>query len=396
LHAKIASFMCIRLFLLTLYSIIALNESFIFLDALASSPSFPRQEIRDNPFDLIDVTTQEEITAGGKQSIDTRGVNYFSDGDVLNATIWLNSPFNEIPDTDINTASYGMYIDSDSDKDTGWQGVDYQVEIQWNNKMKTWIKIIVEYSSQGYSRYLDVKENYTGFFDKHGANYVLLPLDLDVLTSPSKYRVIFYAQEIRDSTQKVDFTNWVNIPPPEFTVSTSPNYLSLRPGEEEYIELKINSTTGFEPTVMLFAKNRTNGLELEFGSNQLNVPSYGMVTLPLQIRLSESVRPGQYTTLVFANGSFQSESIESLMETGSPAQDIFTIPRKSENLTKYASLIITIQEPLTFEEKLSNFWSVYGSPMNFVYGIAAGIAPWIYLTIKKRFSKNKKGVYAGS
>lgn len=52
-------------------------------------------------------------------SIDIRGVNYFSDEKALNATIWLNSPFNKTVVDYLDTVSYGMYIDSDSSKEPG-------------------------------------------------------------------------------------------------------------------------------------------------------------------------------------------------------------------------------------------------------------------------------------
>ncbi len=375
--------------------IMSLVDSFIFSDASlapSSSPSsFARQEIRDSPFDLIDMSTQE-ITSEGNHSIDIRGVNYYSDGKTLNATIWLNSSFNKTIVDDADTVSYGMYIDTDSNKETGWQGVDYQMEIQWNNEMQTWIKIIVEYSSQGYSRYLDIIQNQTDFVDELNANYVLLSLDLEVLTSPIKYETIFYAQVTKDSIQKIDFTNWVHIPPPDFTISTSPNHISLRPGEKENIELKINSTTGFEPKVNLYSENRTNGIELKFTPSELSMPSYGTVASPSQVRVPTNASPGQYTIFAFANGTFESESVESLMENDPNVEDTIAIPTSSENLTESAGLTVTVQEPLTFEEKLTSFWSSYGDPMNFVYGIAAGLAPWAYVILKKKFSKNKRSL----
>jgi hypothetical protein len=38
-----------------------------------------------------------------------------------------------------------LLIDADSNQETGKEGVDYQVQIQWSNETQTWNKIIIEY-----------------------------------------------------------------------------------------------------------------------------------------------------------------------------------------------------------------------------------------------------------
>ena len=60
---------------------------------VALSPSFPREEIRDRPFDWRDIDKQEG-TLEGSPYTDIRRVNYVSDGRYLNATLWLRGVMN--------------------------------------------------------------------------------------------------------------------------------------------------------------------------------------------------------------------------------------------------------------------------------------------------------------
>ena len=115
----------------------------------------------------------------------------------------------------------------------------------------------------------------------------------------------------------MDFTNWVHIPTPEFVINSRPNTIDLRPGEEKTFVVNVNSTTGFEPLVRLSAINLT-GIELKFQHNQLHLPSYGLQTVPLQIKVSENATARPYLLHLFANATFPSES---LINSPSSAED---------------------------------------------------------------------------
>jgi hypothetical protein len=52
-------------------------------------------------------------------------------------------------------------------------------------------------------------------------------------------------------------------------------------------------------------------------------------------------------------------------------------------------LIITLQEPLSLTDKINDFWNKLGSPISFVYGVAAGISPWVFNKIKIKLNKDK-------
>jgi hypothetical protein len=374
------------LFLNALLSItiifIPISSSHIF----ALSPTFPRQETKDEPVDWIDMSTQDRTITGNRYT-DIRRVNYFSDGNILNATLWIKAGPDRISSNYENVVSYGMYIDADSDRETGWGGVDYQMEVAWQNEM--WIRRLIEWSSLGDARVLNIQYPYTGFSEEMG-NYVLLTLDLDDIVFPDKYKVIFYAgeKEENSSISKIDFTNWVHIPPPELVVSTEPSSVDLRHGEIETITVHVNSTTGFEPVVYLSAVNQS-GIEWKFKLDELHIPSYGMESTSLQIKALENADSRPYMLNILANATFPSES---LIETRSPVEAMSVLPKKIgiENTTEQATLMINVQAPLTIQETITNFWNTFGEPMNFVYVVAAGITPWIFIKIREKLKKNKK------
>jgi hypothetical protein len=207
---------------------------------------------------------------------------------------------------------------------------------------------------------------------------------------PDKYKVIFYAgeREENSSISKIDFTNWVNVPPPKLVVSTKPSSVELRPGEIETITVLVNSTTGFAPTVYLSAVNQS-GIEWKFKLNELHIPSYGMESTPLQIKVSEKADIHPHILNIFANATFPPEA---LIKTRSHGEPISVIPREigSENTTEQSTLLIDVRAPLTTEEMMTNFWNTFGQPMNFVYVVAAGITPWVFTKVRELLKKRQK------
>ena len=61
---------------------------------------------------------------------------------------------------------------------------------------------------------------------------------------PKKYKVLFYISAHLDGLTKIsDYTNWLDIPPPEFFLSF-PNKLEFRPDESGDISGILKSTSG--------------------------------------------------------------------------------------------------------------------------------------------------------
>jgi hypothetical protein len=362
------------------------------------SPSFSNEEIIDPTTDWIDPDTRN-YTKGGDRSTDIVSVDYFSDGKTLNATLWLYFPFKMQPRLSDENVNYGMYIDADFDQNTGYGGIDYKVELGWNNQSKQWTKVLEKWSHFGKEQVLDNQTLSPDIFSKPGAHYVRLWADLDAMLSPNKYKVVFYGEVRREGSVRTDFTRSVAIPPLELTLSTSPNSVEFRKGDQETIEVRVNTTQGYEPTVNLIAKSQSKNIVFDFTQNDttnipvftLRIPSYGVATVPLTINSAENASAGLYTLFIFANSSFPPEELIKPQGFTQNSSSNFLPPsaRLSENIFTQSSLAANLLQPLTGIDQISIFWDKLGAPISFIYGILAGISPWIYTKIKERMKSNK-------
>ncbi|HKG88303.1 MAG TPA: hypothetical protein VKA95_08250, partial [Nitrososphaeraceae archaeon] len=223
----------------------------------SAESSFTIQEIEDQQEDWLNLRTKQYDSTLQEPSTDILAVNYYSDGDFLNATVWLYHPFQVKPN--YTMVNYGMLIDSDFDNRTGFDGIDHKFELRWDNNSGIWTSTLVGWSPHGDNRIIDFENNYTGFFENE-KHYVTLSLNLDHIGSPSKYKVIFYAEVKRDGISFTDFTRWVAIPPLQVVITTYPNSIEIHKGEKKNIEVKVNSSQGYEPTVKIDAKSRVNNI----------------------------------------------------------------------------------------------------------------------------------------
>ena len=135
----------IRVLLHLIFPLIVLSAVFIYFthDLYALSPLVPFQEYRDEPLDWLDGKNNFSRVITGLPSTDLFAVNYFTDGQSLNATLWLTNPFRFNTSADRGQINYGMLIDADSDLETGLNGIDYQIEISGENG--TWTKYLRQY-----------------------------------------------------------------------------------------------------------------------------------------------------------------------------------------------------------------------------------------------------------
>jgi hypothetical protein len=213
-----------------------------------------------------------------------------------------------------------------------------------------------------------------------------------------KNKVIFYGEVKREGSLKTDFTRWTAIPPLELTVSTLPNSVELRKGEEKTVEVRVNTTQGYEPTVNLHARTPSKNIIFDFTQNDtsrvsdftIRVPSYGTATTPLTITSSDNASTGPYTLFIFANSSFLPEEFIKPRyfiqnRTGGLLPSL-----SSENIFVQSSLLLTLREPLTLIDNIGDFWNKVGAPISFFYGILAGISPWILTKIRERLKDINK------
>jgi hypothetical protein len=366
-----------------------------------TSPSFRNQEILDPKLDWMNLKSRQFVSDGDRAT-DIESVDYYSDGKTLNSILWLFFPFkpNPIAYEDVN---YGMYINSDFDDDTGFGGIDYKVEISWNNNTKEWTRVLEKWSHFGEALVLENETVPYSTFSKEGGggHYVMLSADLSEMLSPQKYKVVFYG-EVRknDGILRTDFTRMVAVPPLELTISTSPNSVELRKGEKRTIEVKFSTVQGYEPTVNLNSKAQSDNIIIDFTQNDteavpnyvLHIPSYGVATVPMTITASENASLGPYTLFIFANSSFPPEELIRPRLASQETINADFLPssvRTVENIFSDSTLLLTLHEPLTIIDEISAFWSKVGSPISFMYGVIAGLVPLIFTKIRHRY-KNRK------
>ena len=151
--------------------LIGTNELF------GASPSFSRQEIRDdgnnwflsptqNDDELFQTVEKENVTNCEINDInytfpDISSVSYYSNGNTLNSTIWLSSP--QVVPTNENVSFmyivFTIHFDVHSTFD---ERLDYVAGILWNNTSQEWRKEVAENSFDGKTRLLTATANYSG------------------------------------------------------------------------------------------------------------------------------------------------------------------------------------------------------------------------------------------
>jgi len=369
------------------YFVLFLISSNLFSISYAIEAPVTRQSIRDAPFDWINIDRQTAATEGDPAT-DIIEVTYFTNGRTLNSTIWLLFPFRELP-VGYSIFNYGMLIDSDFDEDTGAGGIDYQLEIRWNNETNTWTRVLTEWSSTAVGgRILEESKNFTRFSGDQ-LFYVSIPIELEDISNPNKFRTVYYAESKRGASPLVtDFTKWINVPPQELQLATYPQSIELRQGETKTVELTINSTSGLEPDVSLYSENQGTDPVLYFSAKKLKIPSNGFASIPLTVSTSDNTDIGPHTIFIFANSSYPAFEFVKVNATSHDFEFPFRI-QGDDKMVK-TSLLIDVKQPLSLTDKISEFWNKLGELLLFLYGVVAGLSPMIFNAIRKKLTKLTK------
>jgi hypothetical protein len=272
-------------------------------------------------------------------------INYFSDGKMLYSTFWLqhnitlNPPYKEV--------DYGIFMDSDFDNNTGFNGIDYQVQIGWNKTSQRWDYSIERWTINGDTQRIFEIKNFTNFY-KINKNYVSVFVDLSKIHFPPSYKAFFYSDFRLDSGKLViDTTPWITIPPLELLLTTNSKSVNIFKGEKINVELSLNSTKGYEPVVSLVTFPEKKGINTQFiPRNQTTLPIWGTSTLPVEISVNNSATTGPNTIYIMANSSFPPGDFLKIEGINVPSQNITTI----------TSLVVNVVElnPLDFLEMIAN------------------------------------------
>ena len=386
-------------------------------NAFASlSPSFQRQEITLGSGNWFDIFSNNR-TSSGPDYADIESVSYLSNGTYLNATLWLAN-FEKAPN-DHENVNYGMYIDADSNNMTGFHGIDYKVEISWNNESRKWTSVFEEWSSSGKIKSLHPEENATDFFgDGDGRSYVTLSANLDSILSPGNYKVLFYAEVIDKKVYPfhwiIDSTNWISIPSPKLALVVLPDPIVLIQGEKDSIaEVRVNSSTPDELDVNLSLplENTSNSglMAMKLDSEKLHVPPFGEASTHLHVSVSPDIDPTNYRRIVRANvavantplfaeiaGGSNESGTEKRSSNNGEDSHVKSVPElvsKISDQTVSKSSVFSLQvRQWSLEEQLSSFVNQWITPLSAIYtslsSIVAGILGWIYGRRRSRQRRN--------
>jgi hypothetical protein len=347
----------------------------------------------DDWVDMANIKNQQLNVESLFQPTDIRGVNFFSDGKILNATIWINGNFQEKPPAEFGRVSYGAYIDADFNEKTGPRGIDYRVETKRENGSESWTRVFEEWSAAGEPRPIETVDNYTGF-SKEGERFVTIYADLEAMGSPERFRVVFFAETDNGLFKwYADYTNWIILPPPDLVLSTVPEFVILDQGGNENIAIEIKSTTATEFTIYLspLSSNATDMLGLS--NSVVQMPSFGVATTQLEIEAKPNAEPGTHLIVLRANATFPPRSViegdaNRADSTGNklPLEEVLEELEaqqrlKREDAEQFLSFPIKINKPLTLLEQISIIWNQWGNLISFILGSS------VFAILKERFWK---------
>lgn len=384
-------------------------------DVFGSSPPFVRQEIRDGIHDVITLdrcnstitnltkldTIQSEEMFDLFNSLDIERVSYFSDGKILNATMWFSGLDNNfLPPGGYFPLNFGIFIDVNPNPAMGIGGVDFHKEVAnspppdlpTNHETSNlWIENIHEAISDGPHRYLNASEknyNYTEVFQYQTEKvdvvyYLPLSLDLSTVGFPDKYKIMFNILSSGNSCDRiVDFTSWIDVPPPIYTVSTSPSPLELRPGTARDIGVVLKSNIGFPNKVADFTNlENDSGIQVIPAGGKLNKSVFSVEPVRFNIRVPGDAQTGEYAIPILAT-----------ISTGSAIPSEFigvnkynsSIPTESL-VTAIANLTVEVLEPLTPSEIFEDFWGLYGDLIGLIGGgFAAGFSALVFDRLNRK------------
>jgi hypothetical protein len=368
--------------------------------ANASSPEFELQEMINENRNWFQTYGKSDLNLKNNYT-DILAVNYLSDGETLNATLWLNAGISNYTDFSykkpLNKINYGMLIDADSNSETGYRGADYDLyyELRGGNLSA----YLYQLSSTGGYKLIGSNTNFTESYDDSGAflGSVDFALDLDSINNPNQYNLLFYSAESFGSNEVRQFTSWVSIPPPTLQVTTSPEDISIRQGENLMVPARIKSSTGFSNDVVNITlsgdKNNDYAITTGFNSSEIIVNVERNQPPLFNIEIPKNTPLGIYSIPLIVTIREPSEAVITkpinVNSLGGKVNPEFEISKDYPTVgyvTKPINLTVTVIAPMTPSDLFKEFWGTYGS----FIGIFAGA--FIGAFAKVLFDKRKKEI----
>jgi len=367
--------------------------------------SVDRQVIFDDVYDKFfiggtDPISFEQITSN--RDIDIESISFFSDGKTVNATLWVGDQISTNYDLNLHNVNfliYGMLIDSDFDPFTGKDGIDYQLEIQWNNQTQTWTRFFGEYSSTNSFRTIQKQDNYSNFYGnasnslskENEYGYVALSLDLKDINLPQKYNIMFYSQKGYNNykVMEFDFTNSIAMPSPEFSFTPIENSETVRQGETKTISTQFKTNLGSLLKNIEFEsiQNETE-IKLSPKIKKLNETFFNTQPVIFNINVDDSVEVGQYTIpmLLKINVEAKGQAAKFLnLQYFDPA-----FYNSSGYILADSNVTISVIPKLSGIELFKEFWNTFGDFISLIGGgFIAGITALVFERIKNKRTRDK-------
>jgi hypothetical protein len=80
-----------------------------------------------------------------------------------------------------------------------------------------------------------------------------------------------------------DITSYTTRPPPQFRISSSPNPLEIRPGEEKPAQLRIKSESSIDSVSLITTNITESGIQTNLTSDQISIRPFGNGTTTLRV-----------------------------------------------------------------------------------------------------------------
>jgi hypothetical protein len=361
-------------------------------DAEIEATNFPKYENATFGIDLIypvNWTVEDGYYNSTAEGLDFTKGAYFNIESFFKSSVVIVrflSPFVDPKSFSLVFQGYDMAINVEPIYETGSA---YHLGIIWDTSGRNWTRQLIETArtQASHSKLIQVTKNITDFLNQ---DYISFSLDLHELNYPSKYELFFITRagfvKDRHLCALIDTSNWALVPPPQFNITTSPNSVELRPGEDgKNIEVQIKSDS-IEPfTASFLLTNQTKGINASFDPNKINIPRSGEATTHLNVKALEeaaSPHPKQYTLPIEAMMSFLSRSTNEA--TGETINN--TIPT---NITYNSHLTVVVQPKLDPFLKLFNSIADYVSPLNSIWTFLAAVGVVIIPFILRMFNRNQ-------
>jgi hypothetical protein len=273
------------------------------LDNVYGMQPFSRYSFTD---ELVDEQLDSLDSQGNPIGIDDLPNNivsgtYLSDGNYLNATLWLSDPILTDRHRDYFNSNlhYVMYIyDVDLDRTTG--ELLYSIEI-YPEEDGSWTKRIIEYepgiefvteTGSSATRMLKIDRNYTGFFQDNN-RYVNIDSELRDIGNPADIGIQFRTYVGNEGNTTDDWTRSYDAPSRRNERALEWPKVEVRAGEIATGKVLVHNFELAAAGNITFGQNvKTDNYTLEFQPNRMEYPLNGTVSSDFAITILQDVKEG--------------------------------------------------------------------------------------------------------